>query len=308
MLFALSIMGVVMVGLMADALLFERHEDSDETDESDLVDDDGETANGDLLDDFDRNSDDAGTDHLVGGADTPLTVAGPDQSGISTEDWLVEHRGTTAVETDALGDTVQDNDGDDASTGGTDSDPLCGDVGGDSIDGSYSGGAGADTLAGNDADNWIYGGDGDDWLVGGAGNDHLFGDKGADILDGGNGNDTLSGREGSGEWEQVDYLNGEDGDDVLFLGAGDQATGGGGSDTFVLQGSAVENAVARVLDYDQTHDKLIVNYDPSVHPDPVLAVEPNDDGTEHVVFLDGSKLAIVHGDAVDPLSIRLVAT
>jgi hypothetical protein len=60
-----------------------------------------------------------------------------------------------------------------------------------------------------------------------------------------------------------------------------------------------------VLDFDQMHDQLIVTYDPSIHPDPILTVETNDAGTEHVVLLDGSKLAIVHGDAVDPLSIRL---
>jgi Ca2+-binding RTX toxin-like protein len=308
-------LGVLMAGLVADVLLIDRQNDPSEGDDSDLINDEGETMGGDLLDDFHDGSDDAGSDSLIDGSDTLSTVVVPDRSDLtsdeSTEDWITEHWGSDAVGTGMVDETVLGDDGDNELKGATDNDLLrCG-IGDDSISGGYgddklAGGADADTLLGNDGNDWLDGGDGDDWLAGGNGNDRIVGGKGADILDGGKGHDTISGREDPGEWEKVDYLNGEDGDDLLLLGVGDQATGGSGSDSFALQGSGAPGPIARVLDFDQTQDQLIVTYDPSVHPYPVLTVEPNDDGTEHLVFLDGSKLAIVHGEAVDPLSIRLV--
>jgi Ca2+-binding RTX toxin-like protein len=308
-------LGVIMASLVADACLIDRQDDPDDADDSNLVDEEEEITGGDLLDDFADGSDDTGLDSLLGGGDTTLPLVDPDQSDVpsvgSPEDWIMEHWDSDAVGNGVRGYTVSGDESDNALEGGTQNDLLRGGIGDDSMVGGNSddlmlGGAGEDTLLGNDGDDWLDGSEGGDWLAGGNGNDRVVGGKGDDILDGGKGNDTISGREDSGEWEQSDYLNGDDGDDCLLLGVGDLATGGGGSDSFALQGSGAAGAIARVMDFDHTNDKLIVTYDPTVHPDPVITVESNDDSTEHLVLLDGSKLAIVHGDAVDPLSIRLV--
>jgi Ca2+-binding RTX toxin-like protein len=315
LLVALSMLGVLMAGLVADACLIDRQSDSDDTDDSNLVDDEDETTGGDLLDDFDDGSDDGGLDSLLGSGDTTTPLVDPDQSDVPSdgapEDWIMGLWDSDTVGNGLGGDTVLGDESDNSLQGGTDNDLLRGGIGDDSMVGGNGGdvmlgGVDEDTLLGNDGDDWLDGGEGDDWLAGGNGDDLVVGGKGVDILDGGKGNDTISGREESSEWEQGDYLYGDDGDDCLLLGVGDNATGGGGSDSFALQGSGAVGAIASVMDFDHTLDKLIVTYDPAIHPDPVITVESNDDGTGHFILLDGSKLAIVHGDAVDPLSIRLI--
>jgi Ca2+-binding RTX toxin-like protein len=290
-------LGVVVAGLAADALLINRQDDPDEAEDSGLVDDTKEATGGAFLDDLDSGSNDATSDNLFDGGDDA-------QEGEAGTDTLLDDQGD---------DWLNGGDYDDWAAAGDDHALLRGGVGDDSLVGGCSddaleGDAGADTLLGDQGDDWLNGGDDDDWVAGGDGNDVLVGGRGADILDGGKGNDTISGREDPGESEQVDYLNGQDGDDGLSLGVGDYATGGEGSDKFELNEPMAQSSIARVMDYDPAHDQLIVKYDPSVHPDPVVTVEPNDDGTEQVVFLDGSKLAIVYGGTVDPLSVRLVST
>ncbi len=103
--------------------------------------------------------------------------------------------------------------GDDVVAGGMGNDTLFGGAGADVLRGDrHNRGAGG-TVGGNDV---IYGGAGDDFIGGKAGDDTLYGESGDDYIWGDHGDDLLRGGLG---------------DDTL---TGDDASGGSGSDTFVL--------------------------------------------------------------------------
>ena len=153
--------------------------------------------------------------------------------------------------------------------GGPGADKLYAGSAGDSLNGEE----GADLLQGGEADdNALNGGDGDDVLDGGPGNDFLDGGLGSDTLAGGPGNDgvlytprllpvslSLDGVRNDGEEGELDYINsdvegldggagndritgnagynwmnGNDGNDILDVGAvdsvGDSVQGGAGDD------------------------------------------------------------------------------
>ncbi|NER84510.1 MAG: hypothetical protein F6K42_34315, partial [Leptolyngbya sp. SIO1D8] len=115
---------------------------------------------------------------------------------------------------------------------------------------------GDDTVAGDLQNDVIYGSDGDDVLrgdlnsrnsqVGIGGDDIIYGGRGSDRIGGKGGNDVLFGEDGN------DQLWGDDGDDILRGGlgndalTGDDASGGQGSDTFVL---AVGEGTDTIVDF-----------------------------------------------------------
>ncbi len=200
-------------------------------------------------------------------------------------------------------DSLNGQDGDDLLKGGAGADLLTGHSGEDVL----NGGGGADTLLGGLGNDVVAGGEGDDWLSGGEGGDRLSGGDGSDIIDGNAGNDWLSGLVGNADDFDEDFLNGGVGNDRLVLGSSDNAYGDDGEDKFVLHDWLAEGEVAHVSDYDSSQDKLIVVYDPAVHPDPSLTVEVNDDGTESTLLLDGTPLATVRGDPVDIADIAVRA-
>jgi hypothetical protein len=65
--------------------------------------------------------------------------------------------------------------------------------------------------------------------------------------------------------------------------------------------------VAHVDDYSAADDKLIVVYDPAVHPDAALSLEVNPENGDSTLLLDGSPVAILRGDPVDLADIDLRA-
>jgi len=77
----------------------------------------------------------------------------------------------------------------------------------------------SEILDGDDEDNLMNGYEGDDSLFGGLGSDHLYG---------GSGNDDLRGQ---GDANEIDYLYGEDGNDLLLGGSADELYGGTGDDS-----------------------------------------------------------------------------
>lgn len=81
----------------------------------------------------------------------------------------------------------------------------------------------------NNADT-IYGGSGSDTIYGLGGNDTLAGQDGADTIYGGDGNDVIYNTSSLYD-NYADYLYGENGDDKIFIGTGDHASGGAGFDT-----------------------------------------------------------------------------
>jgi serralysin len=81
-------------------------------------------------------------------------------------------------------------------------------------------------VVGNDLDNDITGGSGPDTISGGSG---------ADTIHGGDGNDTLFSQDDGGDnGTEHDALFGDAGDDTLWVGYGDDADGGTGTDTLKL--------------------------------------------------------------------------
>jgi Ca2+-binding RTX toxin-like protein len=144
-------------------------------------------------------------------------------------------------------------------------------------------------------------------LAGGQGDDTLSGGAGSDTLDGNAGDDWLSGIDGKTDDASADFLNAGAGNDTLVPGSGDHAFGDAGEDDFVIHDWLREGGVAHVTDYDSAFDKLVVIYDPAVHPDPILSLEVTPDGAESTLLLDGTPLATVRGDIVDLADIELRA-
>lgn len=237
-----------------------------------------------------------GNDTLAGGdGDDQLTGRGGDDfiQGGSGNDIAHGGEGADLVQGGTGDDQLAGENGDDRLVGGEGSDALSGHEGEDSL----YGGAGADTVLGGGGDDQLIGGDAGDWLAGGLGDDHLVGDAGRDELDGGAGNDVLDGRETFTAFPEADFLNGGEGDDLLYVGAGDYATGGGGADLFKLSDLAAGDAVANIADYDAAADRLVVVFDPAIHPDPQLSLETPENSDDVLVLLDGVPLAMVQGGA-----------
>lgn len=107
-----------------------------------------------------------------------------------------------------------------------------------------NGGDGRDFIFGFDGNDTLNGGDGADKIQGGEGIDRIDGGRNADDIDGGPGNDILLGgapavRGPDGEpiidTLRRDDVDGDDGDDTLFIWGGrGEAEGGRGDDTLVL--------------------------------------------------------------------------
>lgn len=219
------------------------------------------------------------------------------------------------------GDAIFGNEGNDTLTGGEGADELYGDEGDDSIlgdggDDFLVGGDGDDTLLGGAQNDQIFGSEGADLLYGGDGDDGLQGGFGADTLFGGAGNDTLDGTYGIPQddgqpvdTDQGDQLFGGDGDDVIMIGAGDTATGGDGSDSFITTSDPDPmKQVGHVADFDPSQDVIEVLFDPETTPNPVITVSDFEDGTGANIYFNGGLILTVSGaQGLDPSIIQLRA-
>lgn len=334
----LGLLGLFAAGVAADAILSGR-DDAEPEDENDLDQvEDADTARPDMLEELARDDDDrtgiplsddiddpepedesltggAGDDILSGGGGDDF-IEGRDGDdlidGRGGDDLIAGGAGRDAVWAGAGADTVDGGAGDDSLHGGDGDDSLDGGDGADVLlgqsgDDTMLGAGGADTLIGGLGADLLDGGTGADWLSGGEGDDSLAGGDGSDILDGGAGQDWISGLQGDIDDLDEDFLNGGAGNDTMVLGSGDQAFGDEGEDEFVLHDWLAEGGVAHVSDYVAAQDKLVVVYDPAVHPDPVLTVEAADDGGSSTLLLDGHPLVVVRGDAINLDDVELKA-
>ena len=217
----------------------------------------GDAVFGELGDD--RIWGDDGDDMMSGGEDNDVLFGGNGDDRLAGDDYG-----------QVIGSSTATPNGSDYVDGGNGNDQIYGDGGEDTL----LGGAGNDVLYGNnnialndvsptaadDGDDYLSGGDGDDTLVGdslddtllgGDGNDFLFGDssatpvayQGADYLDGGVGADTLRGYGGDDTLlggADGDTLYGEEGNDYIDVGTGDNvALGGDGADVIIAASTAV---------------------------------------------------------------------
>ncbi|HBU14116.1 MAG TPA: type I secretion protein [Gemmobacter sp.] len=321
-----AILGALTAGLMLDTV-FSSDRETETDDEDDLPEPEEAGAagpGGDLLDDpapggeavgdVGRDADGAqvaagrdavdgtsGNDKLAGGAgddvfhgraglDQIVARGGDDRLlGGGGQDYLFGGAGADSLQGHGGDDRLEGEGGHDLLAGGGGDDALAGHDGADTL----SGGAGADSLLGGMGADGLFDGDGDDWLNGGFGDDLLQGSAGQDTLDGDFGDDTLIGHAGGAADAETDFLNGGGGDDLMVIGGADIATGGAGEDAFRLGDWLAPGQPARIMDFEPGADRLELTYDPALHPDPQLALEPQ--GEDMALLLDGQALALISG-------------
>jgi len=241
-------------------------------------------------------------------------------------------------------DDILGGSGDDTLNGDGDADVIQGQGGFDEVNGNegddlLQGRGGNDSVSGNAGNDWVDGNDGDDLVNGGTEADTVIGGMGADIINGGDGADVLVAGEvlsaplTTGELSNIragetldeaialdlgdsiqlvddgsiDVLNGGDGADVLFFGAGDTATGGSGEDDFGIIATAANAAAPAIIaDYDSAEDDVFI-IDPAFDPDgaaPVVTV--TDDGDDALILLNGELVGRV-ADAAGKLSAASIS-
>ncbi|MEO1732663.1 MAG: calcium-binding protein [Pseudomonadota bacterium] len=241
--------------------------------------------------------------------------------------WAFDDDSDEAKEADSSDtETQRGDDGDDDLVGTDGMDALFGEGGDDLLAGEGGddrlfGSDGVDAGLGGSGDDLVRGGADDDLLIGGEGSDDLRGDTGDDVLFSAeivdetallailDGSDTTTPIEDTvdltGETNAAaDTVNGGFGDDLLVLGAGDQATGGDGNDEYQL-GSWIEPGdPATITDFNIDEDVIIYFFEGNTAP--AISVVSDDDGTA-TVFADGEPFLIVPnaGDAFEDSTIQL---
>jgi Ca2+-binding RTX toxin-like protein len=152
---------------------------------------------------------------------------------------------------------------------------------------------GGETKIGTNAGEFIMGTDTANRIGGAGGDDTIDGGAGTDTLTGGAGDDSLTGTDD----DAADHLYGGDGDDAVQIGAGDTAWGDRGTDDFTLSDYGPDDPPAVIADYTPGMDRIVLMYDATLHPEPMVQTEAIE-GTDDVsVLLDGIQIAIVQGAA-----------
>ena len=219
--------------------------------------------------------------------------------------------------------------GDDTLAAGDGAVAVFGGIGEDTITGSdvvnsdgtasahLDGGAGDDIITGGEGHEIIQGGEhgdqrasGNDVLSGGGGNDFVSGGYGADTIAGGAGDDVLDHFGQADErvvaerreysWHidnNADTLDGGEGNDTIIFDRTDTATGGEGNDTFWLYNDTSSGTGhADITDFRVGEDFLRISLNPDVTAGtPEVVVEPSDDGSDGIVFINGAVVAILQG-------------
>lgn len=335
----LGLLGALFAGVVAEAFTPNpdtSETDSDAPDDSsEAQDEDSQLGNiFSMLNSASAPSgDDQEDDAFVGSSDDqpastePLWLEGDDLNNIlagqAGDDSLFGGAGDDMIAGNAGNDSLSGGDGRDGLNGGAGDDSLYGFDDDDTLHGDDGndlliGGAGNDRLEACAGDDTLYGGDGNDVLIAGGGNDQMsgdagddamigcddndkmFGGTGSDTLDGWAGDDTLWGQDDLSDDHEVDFLNGSAGDDLLHLGSGDYGNGGDGADIFQLHNYGPDDAATQITDFNAADDRLIVLYDPAVHPDPQLSSQSTAAGT--TLLLDGVAVANLQGAASLDLS------
>lgn len=244
------------------------------------------------------------TDNALSGTDASDQIngyAGNDRvSGGAGDDQLFGDTGQDTLLGETGNDTLHGDEGDDSLSGQDGDDDLYGHAGQDTL----SGGAGADSLQGGEGNDSVMGDAGDDAVHGGLDDDTLDGGLGADTLFGSWGNDALTGVVDDPDTAQTDdidagdFLNGGGGDDVIVIGQDDTVTGGTGADSFTLGHWITQGHQAEILDFSLAEDALMVIYDDTVDPDPLVSLDPDEDDADlqHLV-LNGVRIAAISGAA-----------
>lgn len=255
----------------------------------------------------------AAADEITAGAGTDFLLGG------DNDDELQAGAGRDFANGQFGNDVVRGGAGDDLVRGGAGNDTVFGGDGDDVVFGC----PGDDTLYGGAGDDVLRGAQGTDELNGGAGDDLLITGQGADVLNGGTGDDELIGTdvikgyisfsdmqkiadnpdqsiaetlrrpiELVNEISGPDILNGGAGDDRIWLGRNDVATGGAGADDFFAAMGANTWGFGEILDFDPDEDVLSVGYLKADGPPDVEIDAYGDDF--FTVMADGVAVVDVH--------------
>ena len=157
-------------------------------------------------------------------------------------------------------------------------------VGSNGVNDRISGLNGSDTLSGLSGEDVLDGNAGDDTLNGGAGNDLLTETDGNNILNGGADNDTLIAD--TGLLEQ-NILNGEGGDDVIYVSGSGENIINGGADNDIISVMSGSGIVDGGDDNDVLHIKTDGITVMASHGDDVIY---RDTGTSDDIILQFSPL------------------
>jgi len=233
--------------------------------------------------------------------------------GATGDDFIDGSRGDDLIYGADGNDALYGSEGNDQLNGEQGDDTLIGGDGGDELlgysgDDRMKGGDDDDILIGGDGADSLEGGDGADRLMGGGDDDVLSGGDGEDVLNGSSGNDLLYGVSNTRDAAELtddfarDYLNGSTGDDQLVIGAGDNANGGTGADTFITGDWGIGGAASVIEDFDAAEDALVVVYDDEAHPAPTLGLHADPDNPDTTILtLDGVAVA----ELLDPAGLDL---
>ncbi len=207
--------------------------------------------------------------------------------------------------------------GDDLVRAGEGDDDVFGGLGNDDIYGD----AGDDNLLGDAGNDNIHGGEGDDRIVGGIGDDTLTGGDGNDSVFGGDGNDTIDtslpgfnpdlGYPGlypadPDPLNDVDYVEGGAGNDIIFTGDdSDTIDGGtgndfidGGEDSDTIDGGDGDDTIiggegSDIIDGGAGHDTIYGGLDPSLLD--VLNIPNDGSGPTGPDLVTNNGMDVIHG-------------
>lgn len=226
--------------------------------------------------------------------------------GTAANSWLTGGGNDTISAGTSAGDYARLGEGGDSANLGEGNDTIRGEAGNDTIDA----GEGSDSVLGGEGNDSVSAGAGTDRVFGERGDDQLNGGDGADSLFGGAGNDTISGyaagaagSDGQTAADGTDILSGGDGDDTLIIGRGDIATGGAGSDSFVMDNRwSAGTQTMTISDWDAETDSLTLQYTPTfdendVEIPPVVTVVAGPGNAYAIIQLNGTAVAQVTGAA-----------
>lgn len=248
------------------------------------------------------------------GADMIKGLGGDDElSGGAGEDALFGGAGLDTLSGGAATDILAGGVGNDILLGGTQDDYLIADNG-------------ADTSYGGFGDDIVFGGFGGDHAFGGNGDDLVVGHRGEDLVRGGNGNDIVTGNmlytgifnandayaiendaginqisdiPRMGDLAQRDDLKedevfGDVGDDDLYIGDKDIATGGIGADDYFISPESGTSDSAEINGFVSGQDQIIVQYYGAAAPTITIG---NDGGGNATVLADGVEVGLLNGAA-----------
>ena len=99
----------------------------------------------------------------------------------------------------------------------------------------------------------------------------------------------------------ADTLSGGNGNDLIFMGSGDEATGGDGQDDFVIvadEALGSGSAVSTITDFDPDEDAVAVLVNSATDAPEVDTAEDTETG-DTLITVDGNIVARLEGVAID---------